>query len=102
MGTAQYNIIQADGQKVLSLSEDIQIKKKSAQHFTSLATLINPRNWTPESPYLYWLEVRILNVDGELIDGYKKRIAIRNLLFWEMLFRIVYTGVMLKNSKMPE
>lgn len=37
----------------------------------------NPHLWSPESPYLYDLQVSITNSKGKLIDGYVQKIGIR-------------------------
>lgn len=41
----------------------------------------NPALWSPESPNLYDLEVRLIDKSGKVIDGLAQRIGIRNVEF---------------------
>ena len=40
-----------------------------------------PHLWTPESPYLYNLCVRIYDKNGNVVDGYRRRVGIRSIEF---------------------
>lgn len=80
-GTVVYNLLKSDGTKVLTKKVSVRIKKGASRHFASQVTVNNPKCWTPETPYLYWLEVKVLNGGGEVVDGYKKRIGIRTVEF---------------------
>lgn len=41
----------------------------------------NPKLWSPESPNLYNLEIRLIGAKNQYVDGYMKRIGIRSLDF---------------------
>lgn len=41
----------------------------------------NPKLWTPDSPNLYDLEVRLIGSRGKVLDGLSKRIGLRTLEF---------------------
>lgn len=41
----------------------------------------NPSLWSPESPYLYYLDITVRNRKGEVVDGYRQRIGIRSIEF---------------------
>jgi len=80
-GKVVYDLFEKDGSKVLSKGQHVSIKKGDVKHFESQMAVTNVKGWTPETPYLYWLEVKVYNNSGKIIDGYKKRIGIRTIEF---------------------
>ena len=64
-GRVEYMLLQPDGTEVARLSDKIQVKA----------------GWTPSTPTLYNLLVRVLDKEGNVIDGYRRRIGIRSIEF---------------------
>ena len=44
-------------------------------------TLSRPRLWSPDTPYLYKLHVYVKDQQGDVVDGYCRRIGIRSIEF---------------------
>lgn len=40
-----------------------------------------PSLWSPESPYLYHLDILVKDASGRVIDGYRQRVGIRSIEF---------------------
>lgn len=49
--------------------------------FTKTITVKNPRLWSPEVPNLYDLKIAVKDSKGSIIDGYRRKIGIRSILF---------------------
>ncbi len=80
-GTINYELFQADGKKVKSLSKEVKIRRNEAISVADKMDVSSPHLWSPESPYLYSLNVTIRNKKGEVIDGYREKIGIRSIEF---------------------
>lgn len=80
-GVVEYELQQPDGTQVAFLNDEIQIRPGKA--ITSKDKLIvkNPMLWSPETPTLYNLIVRIRDRKGNVVDGYRRRIGIRSVEF---------------------
>lgn len=44
-------------------------------------TVKNPMLWSPDSPYLYTLNVYVKDASGNIVDGYSRRVGIRSIEF---------------------
>ena len=40
-----------------------------------------PKLWSPETPYLYYLDILVKDASGQTIDGYRQRLGIRSIEF---------------------
>lgn len=80
-GVVEYELQQPDGTQVAFLNDEIQIRPGKA--ITSKDKLIvkTPMLWSPETPTLYNLIVRIRDREGNVVDGYRHRIGIRSVEF---------------------
>ena len=80
-GVVEYELQQPDGTQVAFLNDEIQVRPGKA--ITSKDKLIvkNPMLWSPETPTLYNLIVRIRDREGNVVDGYRRRIGIRSVEF---------------------
>lgn len=67
-GRAHYTLRDADG-------------AIAAQGSGKTLTVKNPRLWSPETPHLYRLEVRVKDRKGQVVDGYALRLGIRSINF---------------------
>ena len=80
-GRVEYMLLQPDGTEVARLSDKIQVKAGRATTVSDRMTVKQPMLWTPSTPTLYNLLVRVLDKEGNVIDGYRRRIGIRSIEF---------------------
>lgn len=80
-GQVEYTLLQPDGTEVARLSDKIRVKAGKATTVSDQMTVKQPMLWTPSTPTLYNLLVRVLDKDGNVIDGYRRRIGIRSIEF---------------------
>ena len=80
-GRVEYMLLQPDGTEVARLSDKIQVKVGRATTVSDRMPVKQPTLWTPSTPTLYNLLVRVLDKEGNVIDGYRRRIGIRSIEF---------------------
>ena len=80
-GRVEYMLLQPDGTEVARLSDKIQVKAGRATTVSDRMPVKQPMLWTPSTPTLYNLLVRVLDKGGNVIDGYRRRIGIRSIEF---------------------
>lgn len=80
-GRVEYMLLQPDGTEVARLSNKIQVKAGRATTVSDRMPVKQPMLWTPSTPTLYNLLVRVLDKEGNVIDGYRRRIGIRSIEF---------------------
>ena len=80
-GRGEYMLLQPDGTEVARLSDKIQVKAGRATTVSDRMPVKQPMLWTPSTPTLYNLLVRVLDKEGNVIDGYRRRIGIRSIEF---------------------
>lgn len=80
-GRVEYMLLQPDGTEVARLSDKIQVKAGRATTVSDRMSVKQPMLWTPSTPTLYNLLVRVLDKEGNVIDGYRRRIGIRSIEF---------------------
>ena len=80
-GLVEYILLQSDGTEVARLNDKIQVKAGKATTVSNRMSVEQPMLWTPSTPTLYNLLVRVLDKEGNVIDGYRRRIGIRSIEF---------------------
>lgn len=80
-GRVEYMLLQPDGTEVARLSDKIQVKAGRATTVSDRMPVKQPMLWTPSTSTLYNLLVRVLDKEGNVIDGYRRRIGIRSIEF---------------------
>lgn len=80
-GSVEYELMDAQGKSVAKSSKTFRLKRQDAQSNRQHLTVANPNLWSPDSPYLYNLLVRVKDEKNKVIDGFRKRIGIRSLEF---------------------
>ncbi len=80
-GSVNYELVQSDGTVITIHSDKIKINSSNAAYTNSRFELKNPNLWSPESPFLYFLNVRIKDANGMVVDGFTQRIGIRSIEF---------------------
>lgn len=85
-GKVVYELLDANGGKVGEAGRKLSIGKGKAVSGAKKIKLSAPHLWSPESPYLYQLHVYIKDNQGNVIDGYRRRIGVRSIEFKEGRF----------------
>ena len=80
-GTVEYELLRPDGTRAARLKKAIHMAAGEASIAEGTITLKNPLLWSPDSPILYNLLVRIKGSNGKVVDGYRQRIGIRSVEF---------------------
>lgn len=80
-GIVEYQLLQPDGKQVAYLNDKIRVPAGKAVASSDRMQVRSPRLWSPDSPTLYNLLVRVRDESGRVIDGYRRRIGIRSLEF---------------------
>lgn len=80
-GKVLFELSDATGRKIASGSQPVRIKAGSAVTSKADIALDAPKLWAPEHPYLYSLDVYVIDNKGKTVDGYRRRIGIRSIEF---------------------
>lgn len=80
-GKASFLLKDVDGKVVSSSTEAFKLRHMEAVHLETEMQVKEPKLWTPDTPYLYVLEVTLTDESGKIIDGYQQRIGIRSIEF---------------------
>lgn len=80
-GKVVYELYDRDGKQVLSFEKRLSLGKNTARQVSGQVKVDAPHLWSPDSPYLYRLNVYVKDRKGEVVDGYYRRIGIRSVEF---------------------
>lgn len=80
-GNIIYSLVDQNGVEVTSKCVPLNIRKKTSTSLQTGMSIKQPSLWTPSTPYLYHLLVRIYDKKGNVVDGYRRRIGIRTIDF---------------------
>ncbi len=80
-GVVEYQLIAPDGSQAAFLNDKIKLGKQKAASVSSKLQVKTPALWSPDFPALYQLYVRIRDEEGNVLDGYRRRIGIRSIEF---------------------
>lgn len=80
-GKVVYELLDTENRKVGEATRNLSIGKQKASTVTNKIKLDNPHLWSPDSPYLYKLNVYVKDTQGRVIDGYSRRIGVRSIEF---------------------
>ena len=80
-GVVEYELQQPDGKQVAFLNDKVKIKPGKTVTSSDKLLVQRPMLWTPSTPTLYNLLVRVRDEQGNVIDGYRRRIGIRSIEF---------------------
>lgn len=69
------------GELVQSVVEHLSVGKDRAAYAITSIKVDHPSLWSPENPNLYYLDIFVKDPNGNVIDGYRKRIGIRSVEF---------------------
>lgn len=80
-GKAVFSLTDRQGKEVASYNMKINVGNGKSVTKEGKMKVTKPELWTPSSPYLYNLYVRIYDNNGNVTDGYRRRIGIRSIEF---------------------
>lgn len=80
-GIVEYSLVQPDGRQAAYLNDKIRVPAGKAVTSSDRMRVPSPLLWSPDTPVLYDLLVRVRDEAGRVIDGYRRRIGIRSLEF---------------------
>ncbi|MEI8049598.1 MAG: glycoside hydrolase family 2 TIM barrel-domain containing protein [Bacteroidota bacterium] len=76
-----YELKEKDGKTINTISQKLNIPGEKASYSIKAFELKQPKLWSPESPYLYQLNVYVKNNKGKIVDGFSQRIGVRSIEF---------------------
>lgn len=79
--TVTFRLKNHSGTTVGLTEKSLKVAHDNTGYATSSIKVGNPSLWSPDSPYLYNLELTVTDNDGKIIDGYRQRIGIRSIEF---------------------
>ena len=80
-GLVEYEIVDAAGALVAKARKRVNIGAGAAANATCEVTIARPSLWSPDTPTLYNLYVRVRDSREQVVDGYRRRIGIRSIEF---------------------
>lgn len=80
-GRAEFRLYDASGGLVSSRKCGLNVAAGRAASVSETVRLKKPALWSPESPNLHRLEVRLYDQRGRVVDGYMRRLGIRSFEF---------------------
>ena len=78
-GSVEFAITSLEGKLISKKKQNIRLDDELV--ITDQFTIKSPKLWSPDTPHLHFLEVRILDSRGAVVDGYKQRFGIRSIDF---------------------
>lgn len=80
-GKAVFELYNKENELVQSAEKSLSVSRGKARKASVLLQVDNPHLWDPDSPYLYQLHVKVTDRQGNVVDGYRRRVGIRSVEF---------------------
>lgn len=80
-GKVVWQLYDRDDKLIFNLEKKLSLAAGKAHRVSGQAQVLQPRLWSPDSPYLYKLHVYVQDTNGKTVDGYYRRIGIRSIEF---------------------
>lgn len=80
-GKVLFELYDKEQRLVRQVSRPLSVARGSARSTTARIEVERPFLWEPDAPYLYQLHVKVLDRNGKVIDGYRRRVGIRSVEF---------------------
>ncbi len=80
-GKVEFDLQTLDGKSIAKKSLSTKISKQNAGYINHTLKVQNVQLWSPDSPTLYNMVVRVKNSQGKVIDSYRQKIGIRSIEF---------------------
>lgn len=78
-GAVCYELSDKSGKVVSTAREAYRVSKGKYATLKTALEVLRPSLWSPESPSLYWLTVKVEDAHGKVVDGYRQRVGIRSI-----------------------
>lgn len=78
-GNVEFAIRDKNNNQVHQFQKSVSFKKEI--DINSTVKINNPKLWSPQDPHLYYIDIRLKNKEGEIVDGYTQRFGIRSIEF---------------------
>lgn len=79
--TIEFQLKEKEGNTVLTTAKSLTVQRRKANYAVSSMKVDAPKLWSPETPYLYYLDILVKDASGQTIDGYRQRLGIRSIEF---------------------
>lgn len=79
--TIEFQLKEKEGKTVLTTAKSLTVQRGKANYAVSSMKVDAPKLWSPETPYLYYLDILVKDASGQTIDGYRQRLGIRSIEF---------------------
>ena len=79
--TVTFNLKNKSGEVVKQVFKKVSVRKGKAGYAVASIGIDSPSLWSPETPYLYNLDVTVTTDAGTVVDGYRQRVGIRSIEF---------------------
>lgn len=76
-----FNLRDRNDEIVETSVKRLTLSSGKAKHTECSMDIENPSLWSPDSPYLYNLDITVEDKNGNVMDGYRRRIGIRSIEF---------------------
>lgn len=80
-GKLCYELYSPDKSLVKRIEKSFALGHGKARSVTQKLTLDTPDLWSPDHPALYQLHVKVKDLSGQTVDGFRKRIGVRSVEF---------------------
>lgn len=79
--TVTFELKKKSGELVEQVAEKLSVSKGKAAYAITSMKINSPSLWSPEDPYLYYLDITVKDYSGQVIDGYRQKVGIRSIEF---------------------
>lgn len=80
-GKVEFDLQTLDGKSVVKKALNTKVAENNANYVSHTMKVKSPALWSPQSPTLYNIIVRVFNSKGQVVDGYRQKIGIRSIEF---------------------
>lgn len=80
-GKAVFELYDKENRLVRTAEKSLSVGRGKARQTSARMEVTAPHLWEPDSPYLYQLHVKVVDRQGQVVDGYRRRVGIRSVEF---------------------
>lgn len=80
-GKAVFELYNKENKLVQTVEKSVSVGRGKARKASASMKVSQPHLWEPDTPYLYQLHVKVLDRQGKVVDGYRRRVGIRSVEF---------------------
>lgn len=79
--SVSFELKDKQGNVIRQVEKKITVGKGKTAYAIGSVKVEEPHLWSPDDPYLYDLDIRVRNAQGQVVDGYRQRVGIRSIEF---------------------